>query len=758
MPSNRTVGTNLILSSLLATLSYLPFEIVAKGTLIICVLLFVLDPFHESRLVAVAGVCGVLVINRARQRFVVVPSTTDGGVGDQQQQQQQQQQHGAPPHPPLQHGMPPHSSHYPPPPGSYFQPSHHEHAPYSYGSLPAQVQPPHQPPHQYPQYSSSWNPQHQQQPQHQPQHQHQQHTISHHMMPPPTSLPPPPSAGQSQHNNTMQPPHPMIPSTIGHPSTINRPASTPTFAGAPPPPAPGTSPLRNHQHSSRSNSPNDRHVQFQKDTAPGDPRRGIEDIPLMISSKKRIQPRKSSFNSEHSPTPSSQMSSSQEPLSLSPKSQGGMSHAMSHITEATGATPLTFLSTDLSVKTSDSLNHYLRGIEDEISGDVGQEVELVAHAPMLEQSPPQVQMHHHNYRGGAAYISRSTPPRHHPSGGTGSSQRSSGSRHSRRRKRRSGNHIPSNSGRVQLDWGNAAAPAPAGAATGGGGVVCGMGGTGMIVGPHSPVDRSGVNPCYGGRNAASASCGVILPTPLRSSNTGPNRSPTTSAMAPPPGMGIPPLIPGGGLAAHSAPLMTAMSPPAPMSPVHSLDLEKMSLCGTENQDAGGSIGGASLCNVFDDHEDSVIGASALMDMTMSLGSHPSSGPSVGDPSSRGSMTMGLHPIPLGLSPHAVFGDERSTGSALMDMMSVGSGGGRSKDNSRGSSRGSRASCGSSSGRSKSSGGRSGSPASIDKGSLKMEQEHHQYAEERWEQPPAAAPLMPMYGQDFKFTWDGKREE
>jgi len=195
-----------------------------------------------------------------------------------------------------------------------------------------------------------------------------------------------------------------------------------------------------------------------------------------------------------------------------------------------------------------------------------------------------------------------------------------------------------------------------------------------------------------------------------------------------------------------------------MSPVHSLDLEKMSLCGTENQDAGGSIGGASLCNVFDDHEDSVIGASALMDMTMSLGSHPSSGPSVGDPSSRGSMTMGLHPIPLGLSPHAVFGDERSTGSALMDMMSVGSGGGRSKDNSRGSSRGSRASCGSSSGRSKSSGGRSGSPASIDKGSLKMEQEHHQYAEERWEQPPAAAPLMPMYGQDFKFTWDGKREE
>jgi len=73
MPSgtSRALGTNLILSSLLATLSYLPFELVAKSTLVLCVLLFILDPFPESRLVALGGVVGVLFINRARQRFVI---------------------------------------------------------------------------------------------------------------------------------------------------------------------------------------------------------------------------------------------------------------------------------------------------------------------------------------------------------------------------------------------------------------------------------------------------------------------------------------------------------------------------------------------------------------------------------------------------------------------------------------------------------------------------------------------------------------
>mmetsp|Transcript_6442 Transcript_6442/g.11767 ORF Transcript_6442/g.11767 Transcript_6442/m.11767 type:complete len:103 (+) Transcript_6442:159-467(+) len=96
----RATGVNLIISSLLATLSYLPFEIVAKGTLVICILLFVLDPFPESsRLVALAGVMGVLLINRARQRFVMLPppsnasSFSDDGVlqGDDDEQQKQKQ-------------------------------------------------------------------------------------------------------------------------------------------------------------------------------------------------------------------------------------------------------------------------------------------------------------------------------------------------------------------------------------------------------------------------------------------------------------------------------------------------------------------------------------------------------------------------------------------------------------------------------------------------------------------------------------------
>lgn len=89
MPSGaRTTGTNLILSSLLASLSYLPFETVAKATLVVCILLFVLDPFPESRVVALAGTAGVLLINRARRRFL--PS--DVAEGEQMQQQRHQQQ------------------------------------------------------------------------------------------------------------------------------------------------------------------------------------------------------------------------------------------------------------------------------------------------------------------------------------------------------------------------------------------------------------------------------------------------------------------------------------------------------------------------------------------------------------------------------------------------------------------------------------------------------------------------------------------
>jgi len=161
----------------------------------------------------------------------------------------------------------------------------------------------------------------------------------------------------------------------------------------------------------------------------------------------------------------------------------------------------------------------------------------------------------------------------------------------------------------------------------------------------------------------------------------------------------------------------------------------MSLCGTENvSHTGGSIGGASLCNVFDDTDESAVGANNLMDMTMSLGSNQSTGQS--NPSSEATMGLKLCPRPVG-------GDERSTGTGLMDM-SVGSGVDSRSKNYSGSSRGS---AGSSSGKSKSSGGvRSHSPASIDKGALSVEESR--------EQPPQTQ----AYGHDFKFSWDGKREE
>lgn len=51
----RATGHNFILASLLATLSYLPYKVVAQFTLVVCLVLFISDPFPVSRLVSVAG-------------------------------------------------------------------------------------------------------------------------------------------------------------------------------------------------------------------------------------------------------------------------------------------------------------------------------------------------------------------------------------------------------------------------------------------------------------------------------------------------------------------------------------------------------------------------------------------------------------------------------------------------------------------------------------------------------------------------------
>ena len=84
MPSNRAsaLGSNLILSSFLAALSYLPFEYIAKFTLVVCFLLFIIDPYPGSRIVSFVAVGAVLVINRVRQRFVGLQEEQQEGLED----------------------------------------------------------------------------------------------------------------------------------------------------------------------------------------------------------------------------------------------------------------------------------------------------------------------------------------------------------------------------------------------------------------------------------------------------------------------------------------------------------------------------------------------------------------------------------------------------------------------------------------------------------------------------------------------------
>ena len=80
-PQHR-LGGNLVLASLLALLSYVPFEWVAKGTLIVSAVLFVWDPIPPtSRLLAVVSVLMVSVIGRLHRQW------------HEQLQQQQLQQH-----------------------------------------------------------------------------------------------------------------------------------------------------------------------------------------------------------------------------------------------------------------------------------------------------------------------------------------------------------------------------------------------------------------------------------------------------------------------------------------------------------------------------------------------------------------------------------------------------------------------------------------------------------------------------------------
>lgn len=65
MTATHRFGSNLVLASILALFSYVPFEYVAKITLLIAVALFIIDPIPPvSRLLALVITAAVLVLAR----------------------------------------------------------------------------------------------------------------------------------------------------------------------------------------------------------------------------------------------------------------------------------------------------------------------------------------------------------------------------------------------------------------------------------------------------------------------------------------------------------------------------------------------------------------------------------------------------------------------------------------------------------------------------------------------------------------------
>ena len=89
--SGSQIGGNIMLASMLAILSYAPFEVVAKGALVFSVVLFVLDPIPPvSRLLALLTTGFVAILSKVHREWQEsqqqrgseeVPSRTD--IGDE---------------------------------------------------------------------------------------------------------------------------------------------------------------------------------------------------------------------------------------------------------------------------------------------------------------------------------------------------------------------------------------------------------------------------------------------------------------------------------------------------------------------------------------------------------------------------------------------------------------------------------------------------------------------------------------------------
>jgi hypothetical protein len=68
---SQRVGTNMMLAATLACLSYVPFEYVAKGSLILAVLIFIIDPIPPlSRILSILLVVFVRIISQLHHRYI----------------------------------------------------------------------------------------------------------------------------------------------------------------------------------------------------------------------------------------------------------------------------------------------------------------------------------------------------------------------------------------------------------------------------------------------------------------------------------------------------------------------------------------------------------------------------------------------------------------------------------------------------------------------------------------------------------------
>jgi hypothetical protein len=68
----QAAGGNLVIASILALLSYIPFESVAKGSFLVCVYLFIVDPFPPlSRLVSLISTSVIALLARAHRNHTI---------------------------------------------------------------------------------------------------------------------------------------------------------------------------------------------------------------------------------------------------------------------------------------------------------------------------------------------------------------------------------------------------------------------------------------------------------------------------------------------------------------------------------------------------------------------------------------------------------------------------------------------------------------------------------------------------------------